>query len=146
MSNLALPKTSHLHLYLSSMVERQASDMFLTVGAPPSIKVQGEVLPLPFPSLQADEVQALSASLLSDSQSSRFEAEMECDLAGVVEGLGRFRFNVYRQRGELAIVVRHIQSTLPSVGAPALTPAEAVPSAGLNVTYCPATPATVKTP
>jgi len=114
-SNLALPKTSHLHLYLSSMVERQASDMFLTVGAPPSIKVQGEVLPLPFPSLQADEVQALSASLLSDSQSSRFEAEMECDLAGVVEGLGRFRFNVYRQRGELAIVVRHIQSTLPSV-------------------------------
>ena len=73
MSDLALPKTSHLHLYLTSMVERQASDLFLTVGAPPSIKVQGQTQPLPFPPLRAEEVQALTASLLNESQASRFE-------------------------------------------------------------------------
>ena len=115
MSDLALLKTSHLHLYLTSMVERQASDLFLTVGAPPSVKVQGEVQRLPLPPLRADELQALTASLLNQSQASRFEQELECDLACVVADLGRFRFNVYRQRGELAIVARHIQSRLPSV-------------------------------
>ncbi len=115
MSDLALPPSNPLHRFLTAMVERNASDLFLTVDAPPSIKVQGEVQRLPFASLRADEVQALTASVLSESQASRFEAEMECDLACVVRGLGRFRFNVYRQRGEVAMVARHIQSKLPSV-------------------------------
>ena len=115
MPDLALPKSSHLYLFLASMVERGASDLFLTVGAPPSVKVRGVVQALPLPVLRCDEVQALCAALLSPSQASRFETEMESDLACVVDGLGRFRFNVYRQRGEIAIVARHIQSHLPSV-------------------------------
>ncbi|MDP1964831.1 MAG: ATPase, T2SS/T4P/T4SS family, partial [Reyranella sp.] len=134
MSQLALPKSSHLYLFLTAMVERKASDLFLTVGAPPSVKVQGEVLRLPFQSLHADDIQALAASLLSGAQASRFETEMECDLACVVDGLGRFRFNVYRQRGEVAIVARHIQSKLPSVEAlhmPAILEALAMYKRGL---------------
>ena len=115
MSDLVLPPSSPLLRFLTSMVERRASDLFLTVGAPPSVKVQGEVLRLPLQPLRADDIQALTAALLNPAQASHFESEMECDLACVVLGLGRFRFNVYRQRGEVAIVARHIQTRLPSV-------------------------------
>lgn len=115
MTALALPESSDLSFYLKSMVDRKASDLFLTVGAPPTVKIQGTLQPLQLPPLVCGVVKSLAESVLSEAQMRRFETELECDLAGVIEGLGRFRFNVFVQRGEVAMVARHIQSRIPSL-------------------------------
>lgn len=117
MSVLNLPGSSELSVYLKSMVEHQASDLFLTVGAPPMIKVQGRLQALPLPALRAGSVKLLAQAVLSPAQMEAFASEMECDLAGVVESLGRFRFNVFWQRGEVAMVARFIPSRIPSIEA-----------------------------
>lgn len=115
MAALALPESSDLRFYLKSMVSLKASDLFLTVGASPTVKIQGTMQPLQLPPLVPGIVKSLAESVLSEAQMRRFETELECDLAGMVEGLGRFRFNVFVQRGEVAMVARHIQSQIPSL-------------------------------
>lgn len=115
MPALVLPDSTDLSFYLKSMVQAKASDLFLTVGAPPTVKIQGTLQPLQLPPLASGAVKPLVMSLLSQAQMERFESDLECDLAGIVEGLGRFRFNVFVQRGEVAMVARHIQSRIPSI-------------------------------
>ena len=115
MAVLALPESSELSSYLKSMVGLAASDLFLTTGAPPTVKIQGSLQPLPLPPLVRGVVKSLAESILSEAQSQRFETELECDLASFIEGVGRFRFNVFVQRGEVALVARHIQSQIPSI-------------------------------
>ena len=101
--------------YFSQMVAREASDLFLSCGAPPSLKIQGQIQPLPEEALSAERIKALAYSAMREAQRLQFEAELECDLALTVHGLGRFRVNVYRQRGDVAMVVRHINSRIPSL-------------------------------
>lgn len=115
MPALVLSESTDLSFYLQSMVESKASDLFLTVGAPPTVKIQGALQPLQLPPLASGVVKSLAESILSEAQMRRFETDLECDLAGFIEGLGRFRFNVYIQRGEVAMVARHIQSRIPSI-------------------------------
>ena len=117
MSVLVLSESSDLSFYLKSMVKLHASDLFLTVGAPPAVKIQGALQPMQLPPLRAGSVKLLAGEVLNESQMQRFETELECDLAGVVDGLGRFRFNVFVQRGEVALVARHIESRIPSIEA-----------------------------
>lgn len=100
--------------YLSFMVEHGASDLFLTVGAPPSVKVQGEIHPIHLPPLSSEASRTLMASILTSEQIATFRQELELDLAQTLEPLGRFRFNFYMQRGEVAAVIRHIRSDIPS--------------------------------
>ena len=108
--------------YLSLMVAQGASDLFLSSGAPASLKVQGAINGLPEAPLKGAQVQRLAYSVMRESQIRGFEAEMECDLAIAIEGLGRFRVNVYRQRGEVAVVVRHINAKIPSLESLKLPP------------------------
>ena len=104
------------------MVAHGASDLFLSSGAPPSLKIQGQLKHLPEAPLGATRIKALAYSVMRDSQVRKFEAELECDLAIALDQLGRFRVNVYRQRGDVAVVVRHISSQIPSMEALKLPP------------------------
>lgn len=109
------PDADDLSHYLSLMVAHGASDLFLSSGAPPSLKIQGQLKHLPEVPMGAIRIKALAYSVMRDAQVRQFEAELECDLAIALDQLGRFRINVYRQRGDVALVVRHINSQIPSM-------------------------------
>lgn len=101
--------------YLHLMVTHGASDLFLSAGSAPALKVQGVVKRLPEGALTPTRTQMLAYSVMRETQIRGFEATLECDLAMALPDLGRFRVNVYRQRGDVAVVVRHINAKIPSL-------------------------------
>lgn len=108
--------------YLSLMVSYGASDLFLSSDVAASLKIQGRIRRLPEPAMTGTRIKALAYSVMRDSQIREFEAELECDLAIAMGPLGRFRVNVFRQRGEVAVVVRHINSKIPTLESLKLPP------------------------
>ena len=108
--------------YLALMVSYGASDMFLSSDVAASLKIQGRIRRLPEPAMTGTRIKALAYSVMRDSQIREFEAELECDLAIALGPLGRFRVNVFRQRGEVAVVVRHINSKIPTLESLKLPP------------------------
>jgi twitching motility protein PilT len=103
------------------MHERGASDLHLTVGAPPMLRIDGVLVPTPFEKLNHDMTQTLVYSLLNDQQRQRFEATNELDTAFNLRGIGRVRMNVYRQTGSIGAAVRSIPSsfkTFEEIGLP----------------------------
>jgi twitching motility protein PilU len=78
--------------YLQFMVRAEASDLFLTVGAPPSLKVRGAIRPMDLPALTHSDAKALAYSVMCEAGIREFESTLECDFATTIEGLGRFRF------------------------------------------------------
>ena len=116
------PQNDDLSRYLAVMVQHGASDLFLSSGTPAGIKVQGSLRRLDEPALDGGQTQALAYSIMRESQIKSFEATLECDFAIALPGLGRFRVNVYRQRGEVAVVVRHINARIPSIDSLKLPP------------------------
>ena len=84
---------------LKTMVEMGASDLHITTGAPPQVRVDGQVTGLKHPPLQPAETKQLCYSILTDMQKRKFEEENELDLSFGVKGLARFRGNIYLQRG-----------------------------------------------
>lgn len=93
---------------LREMMERRATDLHLTVGAPPTIRIDGELARMEFDPLTPNESKALVYSLLKDDQKKRFELEKELDFAFGIKGLSRFRANVFTQRGCVAAAIRVI--------------------------------------
>lgn len=93
---------------LKTMVEMGASDLHITTGAPPQVRVDGQVMGLKLPPLQPAETKQLCYSILTDMQKRKFEEENELDLSFGVKGLARFRGNIYLQRGALAGAFRMI--------------------------------------
>jgi twitching motility protein PilU len=117
-------ETSDLHALLRKMVELDASDLFLTAGAPPHIKVQGSAWPLHVPALLPGHAGALAHLTMSAAQVAEFERTLECNLAYTAPEIGRFRISVYRQRGEVAMVARLIKARIPGfdeLGLPPVT-------------------------
>ena len=100
---------------LNAMVEAGASDLFLSVGAPPTLKIGGAISSLALPPLSSADAKTLAYSIMRESQIREFESTLECDLAMTIEGLGRFRFNVYMQRGEVGLVGRYISGQIPTL-------------------------------
>jgi twitching motility protein PilT len=103
------------------MHERGASDLHLTVGAPPILRIDGALLPTPFEKLTGETTQTLIYSLLNDQQRQRFEASNELDLAFNLRGIGRVRMNVYRQTGSVGAAIRAIPNsfkTFDEIGVP----------------------------
>ncbi len=96
------------------MHERGASDLHLTVGSPPVLRIDGVLIPTPFERLTPEACQSLVYSLLTDVQRQRFEATNELDLAFGLKGIGRLRMNIYRQRGAIGAAVRAIPSSFRS--------------------------------
>ncbi|HHJ19693.1 MAG TPA: PilT/PilU family type 4a pilus ATPase [Gammaproteobacteria bacterium] len=101
--------------YLRYMAEKGASDLFLTTAAPPSIKLMGEMQPLSDKPLKPGIVNRVANELMNDEQRAEFETHLEMNLALSISGVGRFRVNIYRQRGEASIVIRYISSRIPSM-------------------------------
>jgi twitching motility protein PilT len=107
--NAAPPPTNvTLHQLLKAMTEKGASDLHITTGAPPLLRIDGSVVPLKLPPLGAIESKALCYSILSEEQKIAFEKSSELDLAFGVKGLSRFRANIYVQRGAVAGAFRTI--------------------------------------
>lgn len=97
------------------MVDKGASDLFFSVGAPPNIKIEGVTAPIGQTPIKPQQMGEIVMSIMNDSQQKEFEKEMELNMALSVSGIGRFRINVFRQRSELAMVVRYIKGTIPSI-------------------------------
>jgi twitching motility protein PilU len=101
--------------YLKLMVEKEASDLFMYVGAPVNIKIQGVLRAVGTRVLGPGGVKEIAYSIMNDGQIKEFEQEMELNFAIPLQGVGRFRANVFRQRGEVAMVVRYIKGDIPQV-------------------------------
>ena len=98
----------NLHQLLKAMVEKGASDLHITTGSPPQLRIDGRLVPLKTPPLTPVETKQLCYSILADAQKHKFEEENELDLSFGVKGLSRFRANVFMQRGAVAAVFRTI--------------------------------------
>ena len=101
--------------FLKLMTEKNASDMFLTTGAPVYIKVEGKLYPLGNTGLPAGMVKKIAYSLMDEGQVPMFERDLEFNMAIAVKDAGRFRVNCFKQRGEVGMVIRAIKSEIPTI-------------------------------
>jgi len=108
--------------FLKLMTEKNASDMFLTTGAPVNIKVEGKLYPLGNTGLPPGMVKKIAYSLMDEGDVPRFEKHLELNMAIAVKDAGRFRINVFKQRGEVGMVIRAIKSEIPGFEALKLPP------------------------
>ena len=99
------------------MVEKKASDLFFTANAPIKIKIEGQIFPVNKNVLTPEVVRQTAMGLMSPEQRERFLAELEIDFAISRPGLGRFRVNVFMQRGYPAVVLRYITADMPRLDA-----------------------------
>ena len=90
------------------MREKGASDLHLTVGVPPVLRIEGNLYATPYDILTHDDVQQLIYSFMSEDQKRRYEQNNELDFAIAMKGFGRMRVNVFRQMGHVAVVIRQI--------------------------------------
>ena len=104
-----------IKLLLQEMSERQASDLFFTAGARICLKINGVVRPVALPELTPQDVKDFAYSLMNPDQISRFEATWEMNFGYSLAGMGRFRVNVFRQRGAVAMVIRRLASEIPNI-------------------------------
>jgi twitching motility protein PilT len=99
---------------LKIMIEKGASDLHITTGSPPRLRIDGKLIPLDHPSLMPAETKSLCYSILTDNQKHKFEESNELDLSFGVKGLSRFRGNVFMQRGAVAAAFRTIPFEIKS--------------------------------
>ncbi|MDT8438537.1 MAG: PilT/PilU family type 4a pilus ATPase [Wenzhouxiangellaceae bacterium] len=104
-----------IETFLQAMVQHGASDLFFSAGAPVGIKIDGKTRQLGEQRLDPQQTRQLAYSMLNDKQISEFEGEMEMNLAMSISALGRFRINMFKQRGAVSMVVRHIKGEIPSI-------------------------------
>lgn len=100
---------------LKVMVTRRASDMFITVGFPPAIKIDGKVTPVAREPLTADHCQQLVKAIMNDRQRAEFDKTKECNFAISPADIGRFRANALIQQGQPALVLRTIPTEVPTL-------------------------------
>ena len=100
---------------LKVMIERDASDLFVTAGARPSVKVDGGIKPLTKEPLKPAQARALVYSTMNDKQLAEFEGTHECNFAISAPGLGRFRVSAFVQRNSPGMVLRRIATTIPTM-------------------------------
>jgi twitching motility protein PilT len=100
--------------WLSLLVERSGSDLHVKVGTPPKMRESGALLPLDREPLSHDEMEAIGTAIVPPERVERFEAAGEIDFAYSLPGVGRFRVNVFRQRGSVSAVARTLRFGGPS--------------------------------
>lgn len=111
-----------LSQFFRLMAEKRASDLFFSAGAPVYIKIEGEIRPVNQQILDQAVVQRIAYALMNADQIKAFEATWEMNLGLSVPEIGRFRVNIFRQRGSVAIVIRYITDQIPSVDQLGLPP------------------------
>jgi twitching motility protein PilU len=107
---------------LLEMVERGASDLYITVDSPPVVRIEGTNYPIEGEPLTPTEVEALANSLMTERQRAGFEEALEMNLGITSSKMGRFRVNVFRQRGSVGVVVRTIKMQIPTLDGLGLPP------------------------
>ena len=101
--------------FLEIMVAKKASDFFVTVGRPPSIKVENELVDLSADNFEPEMTMAWANSLMDENQRLDFERTGECNFAFSVAGLARFRVSAFMQKGQAGMVIRRIESKIPDL-------------------------------
>lgn len=97
------------------MAEKQASDAFFSKAAPIHIKIHGSAVPLKSPPLGSEIIKKLAYEMMTEAQIREFESSMEMNFAHAIPGLGNFRINLFRQRGDIAMVVRYVKENIPPI-------------------------------
>src|SRR5262245_49964865 len=97
------------------MHEKKASDIFLSVGSPINIKINGVAMPVNQTIMTGDTIKQLLYEVLNERQAKEYEEEMELNTAYALDGVGAFRISAFRQKGSPAVVVRYIPGTIPSI-------------------------------
>lgn len=103
----------YMHELLHKLVQKGGSDLFITVGAAPSMKIDGKMTPLSNQALSPSHTQVLVRSIMNDRQLAEFDAHQEVNFAISLPGVSRFRVNAFTQRGSTGLVIRVIQSSIP---------------------------------
>ncbi|QAU25264.1 PilT/PilU family type 4a pilus ATPase [Dyella sp. M7H15-1] len=101
--------------FLKLMVHKKASDLFITVGAAPSMKVQGRIVPITQSPLSAQQSRDMVINIMTPSQREEFEKTHECQFAISAQGVGRFRVSCFYQRNCVGMVLRRIESKIPTI-------------------------------
>ena len=95
------------------MAEKQASDLFISCGAPINLKVNGVVQPVSTQPMDLDTVRRIAYELMNKEQAREFENTMEMNLSHLDRSVGNFRVNIFRQRGTISLVIRYVRSNVP---------------------------------
>src|SRR5574339_1049705 len=106
--------TKFIYDLLRALVARKGSDLFLTAGFPPAMKIDGKMTPVSQQALTAQHTAMLVRSIMNDKQAAEFEAKKECNFAIAPAGIGRFRVNCFVQQGQVGSVLRVITTTIPN--------------------------------
>ena len=115
--------TKFMYDLLRLLLQKKGSDLFITVGFPPAMKVDGKMTPVSNQALTAQHTAELARSIMNDKQAAEFEASKECNFAIAPAGIGRFRCNAFVQQANIGMVLRVITTTIPKLedlGVPAV--------------------------
>ena len=104
----------HIDDLLRHTVEAGASDLHLKVGNVPFVRVDGELTPTTYDELTANDAEAFAIAVMSEHKRRIFEESSEADVGYTVQGVGRFRINVFRQRGLVGLAIRRVRSEIPT--------------------------------
>ena len=100
---------------MAAVVKKNASDLFITVGFPPAMKIQGKVTPASPSRLSAEDARAMCYAIMNDRQMKEYDSTKECNFAVAPKGVGRFRVNAFVQQGYCGLVLRKIETTVPTL-------------------------------
>jgi len=103
----------YLDRLFKMMADKQASDLFISCGAPINIKVNGVVSPVATQPMDVETVRRIAYELMTKDQAREFENEMEMNLSYLDRNVGNFRINIFRQRGTISLVIRYVRSRVP---------------------------------
>ncbi len=104
-----------MYQLLTMMVQKKGSDLFITAGFPPAIKIDSRLTPVTQQALTSQHTIELSRAIMNDKQAAEFEATKECNFAISPAGIGRFRVNAFIQQGRTGIVLRTINTEIPTI-------------------------------
>ncbi|MBL3588171.1 MAG: PilT/PilU family type 4a pilus ATPase [gamma proteobacterium endosymbiont of Lamellibrachia anaximandri] len=110
------------NVLLAMMVQKKASDLFITVGRAPSIKVDGRIVPVSRAAVSAKQAKDYTFNIMTDQQQREFDETSECNFAISAKGIGRFRVSAFMQRDSVGMVLRRIESNIPTMDALRLPP------------------------
>ena len=111
-----------MHDLLRLMSQKKGSDLFITAGMPPAMKVHGKISPITQNALTPQQSRDLVLNVMTPAQREEFEKTHECNFAIGVSGVGRFRVSCFYQRNQVGMVLRRIESKIPTVEELALPP------------------------
>lgn len=107
---------------LKFMLDKGGSDLFFSTGATIHIEIEGDTIPINNQVMVPGMIKEIAYSLMGPDQVKEFESTLECNFAISKKDIGRFRVNVFRQRGEVGMVIRHIRTDIPSIETLGLPP------------------------